>query len=555
MDFLNKAMAQASDLFRSMSVGSRITAGLLLVAIVVSLTFLFRVQVGGPNSYLMNGQHFSASQLPAMEAAFGEANLTDYQIDGAQIRVPRGQEAKYMAALAAKNALPQDPLDYLDRALNDNPLLSDRHQRQAKILLAKQQTLEAILNELPGIERARVIIDQEEKPGIVKSKDKTASVTVKAAGNAPLSDDQIVSIRRLVASSVAGLSYENVALTDVNTHQTHRGGADSPSSLVENRYRALRRLDEKEWEEKILRGPLALVPGATVSVTVELSNEYSKRERRVEHDPKKSTAIQTTEKSRTRTQEGAATAGVAGYVANQPAALPAAKGKGNREDEEETDRQEVNAVGTSETEVVTEGMTPTRVVASVQVPTSYFEMVWRERNPAEPGAQPKTPTAADLDKICTEEIAKIRKSVAVLLPAAPGVTDPNELVTVTEFQSITPAPLAEPQLTDQLIDWLVQSWSTLGLIFLGLASLVMLRSMVRAAPVEARVPMAAPAQAAAEEKPAEEEAAETPEAAKARRLKRFAADGMSLRDELSQLVAEDPDAAANILRTWIGNAS
>ena len=31
--------------------------------------------------------------------------------------------------------------------------------------------------------------------------------------------------------------------------------------------------------------------------------------------------------------------------------------------------------------------------------------------------------------------------------------------------------------------------------------------------------------------------------------------GPSLRDELSDLVKEDPDAAANILRTWIGQVS
>ena len=42
---------------------------------------------------------------------------------------------------------------------------------------------------------------------------------------------------------------------------------------------------------------------------------------------------------------------------------------------------------------------------------------------------------------------------------------------------------------------------------------------------------------------------ETPEMKAARRLRRFTGSGPSLRDELSELVTEDPDAAANILRT------
>ena len=42
MDFLNKAIAQLSDLFRSMTPGARITAGLLLAVVVVSMGYLFQ---------------------------------------------------------------------------------------------------------------------------------------------------------------------------------------------------------------------------------------------------------------------------------------------------------------------------------------------------------------------------------------------------------------------------------------------------------------------------------------------------------------------------------
>ena len=38
------------------------------------------------------------------------------------------------------------------------------------------------------------------------------------------------------------------------------------------------------------------------------------------------------------------------------------------------------------------------------------------------------------------------------------------------------------------------------------------------------------------------------------RLKRRAPHGPSLREELSELVKEDPDTAVNVLRAWIGNS-
>ena len=41
----------------------------------------------------------------------------------------------------------------------------------------------------------------------------------------------------------------------------------------------------------------------------------------------------------------------------------------------------------------------------------------------------------------------------------------------------------------------------------------------------------------------------------ARRLRRMSGKGPSLRDELSEMVKEDPDSAANILRSWIGQVN
>ena len=42
---------------------------------------------------LMGGEPFSAAQLPAMEAAFAKANLSDYEVEGNRIRIPGGQQA------------------------------------------------------------------------------------------------------------------------------------------------------------------------------------------------------------------------------------------------------------------------------------------------------------------------------------------------------------------------------------------------------------------------------------------------------------------------------
>ena len=82
MDFLNKAVAQLSELFRSMTPGARLTAGLLLVVVVVSLGYLFRYETSGADVYLMNGEPIQGGEMNEMVAAFGKAGLTDFEIQG-----------------------------------------------------------------------------------------------------------------------------------------------------------------------------------------------------------------------------------------------------------------------------------------------------------------------------------------------------------------------------------------------------------------------------------------------------------------------------------------
>src|SRR3954469_24159727 len=72
MDFLNKAIAQVSELFRSMTPGARITAGLLLAIVVVSMGYLFRTGANGPDAYLFGGEPMSDGQLTRVEAAIAK---------------------------------------------------------------------------------------------------------------------------------------------------------------------------------------------------------------------------------------------------------------------------------------------------------------------------------------------------------------------------------------------------------------------------------------------------------------------------------------------------
>ncbi len=554
MDFLNKAFAQLSDLFRSMTPAARITTGLLLAVVVVSLGYLFTHRVSGPDCDLMNGVPIPASYLSKMEAAFAKAGLSQYEIRGAHISVPKGQKAAYHAALADAGAVPPNFGDALAKAVSAGSLYESDRQKQARVKIATQTELALIISHMNGVESASVLYDTEKKGGLNRQTVTTASVAVKPLGSEALDQSQVSLIRHLVAGAIAGLKPGDVTVADLTGNVIyHGGGSENGGSATDNLFVSLTQIWEQRWKSKIL-GALAYVPGVRVTPTVELDRERINRVKKVKYDPKGITIYQSSEES-SRTHEGSPPAGRPGLVAqapNTPTALGSAQSGGSTESEDDSKTESTTAPNTEHTETEKEGLTPKRVSLAIGIPSSYFEKVWKERNPPEEGQDPQTPDQAALKTIEDEETAKIQKHVAGMLPPVTGVDDLTELVNVTSFPHIAGEEIPAPGVSQKALVWFGQYWSTLGMVGLALFSLLMLRSMIRAVPAG---PQPAGTAGAALSAATDDEEGESAETISARRLARFTGGGPSLRDELSDLVKEDADSAANILRTWIGTAS
>jgi flagellar M-ring protein FliF len=554
MDFLNKTLAQLSDLFKSMSPGARITAGLLLAVVVVSLAYLFNQRTNGADGYLMGGRPFSAAELPAMEAAFAQAGLSGYEITGNQVRVPRGQEHAYMAALADGGALPMGFHDYLDKAASDadSPWLS-KHQREEIIKNAKQRELSLIVRSMAGIENAAVHYETKREGGLRARDITTVSVSVKPVGNQELGRDRVPMIRHLVGSAI-GVSPDRVTVVDINGRAYPGGSGDDPISGGENPYIATMEMFQQGYKAKILDA-LSYVPGVTVNVNVELNKELRHREERVKVDPKVVQVASTEENSTENTTSNPAGGrpGVTAQApgANQAAALASTGGAGTKTENERSMRREQNVVSSDTTSIEEMGLTPTRVTVAVGVPQSYFVNIWRQLHPTPAGQADPTPDPAELKQIQQEQTTNLTNHVGHLLPKPMDTIDPTPLVTVTTFPDTPKAEVPAVGASDKALAWFGRYWTTLGMIGMGLVSLLFLRSLVRSAPADSGAPPALPPPAAADDEPGDAAGETRPP----KRTKRTFGKGPSLRDELVELVQEDPDAAANILRAWIGTPS
>lgn len=542
MDFINKAWDQIKEIYLSLTPGTRVTTALLLVVVVVSLGYLFRYSSSSGSGYLLSGAHFSPNDLPAMEAAFAAKGLSDYRIEGTRIRVPLGQQDKYVAALAEGNALPYNYLDIMEKTVKESSAFESRYKLEERTKIALQKELSRVISQMAGVQNAVVMFSRVNQGGLRRETVTTASVAIKPVGGQELAEQVVRSIRYYVAKSIGGIKAEEVVVTNMDTGANYYVTNDEPLQAAEGTY-ALKRSWETYFADKV-KSALGYVPGVLVSCNVELDPTKYQRQEQIKLDPK-AVALDVTETTKTR-QSSDDSGRRVGYVAqgNTPRSLASGGTAGTAQTEEETQRTEKNSVGQTVIQQETAGLMPKRVTVSVAIPTGYFRRVW-EQTQQGTGTNPgQGPTQQELDKIRSDEMTKIRNHVLTVLPANENVQDPAALVTVTDFIDMPLAVPQPPSMLEQTLDFLHVYWPTLGLMALVVFSLLILRATVRSAPGS---PPVSSTLAVAQEQPQAQ-----PEQEQKKKRWQTAEGTKPLREEVAELVAEDPETAANILRTWIG---
>ena len=220
---------------------------------------------------LLPGTVLPSSELAIVEAAFDRAQLADHRTEAGRIWVPRQRQSAYMRALVDAEALPREFGSSLRRALERNSPWQSRAVQQEMLRVAVQEELAHVICSMPGIERAAVLYDVDDRTaGLATAPEPTASVNVRTQPGAELEPDRVQAIRVLVAASIAGLAAERVAVTDLRSGRVFAGplaaAADDDVARVDPRL-ARQMVYERHLATK-LRQALAFIEGAVMDVTV-----------------------------------------------------------------------------------------------------------------------------------------------------------------------------------------------------------------------------------------------------------------------------------------------
>src|SRR4051794_15036299 len=531
MDFLNKALAQLSELFQSMTPGARITAGLLLAVVVISVGYLFQHGASGPDTYLFGGEPISSGQLDRVEAAIAKAGLSDFQREGFRIRVPSGQQSKYLAAVVDADALPPNFNTILEKALDKGGPWESREATRERLKIARQQTLSEIVRAMSWVENAIVLYDEHESRGlreVTPTKQVSASVSVKPIAGEMLTALRAKNIQKLVAHAV------NMKPTDVGVTNLGEGGPPGtegefgPDS-IDDEYLKTKVTFESQKRESIL-GALRDIPGVRVEVNADLSDTVEETTHTAKPDPKTAarTETSTSEDVTSSTPDAGGQPGQTSQGPNRQVATQSAPTQPQNRTHNESTRTE-NVVGIEDSHVVKKGYTPKEVWAIVSIPSSYIKNLWASRNPtATAAAKPD-----DLTPVWEEVRPKVENLVnqLLILQANKGGNEYKH-VQVVMLDSLPVPTIEPPSITSQAVAWTGRYWSTLAMLGVAMFSLLVLRSVVNGKPSDpasATSATASPLALHADQSKAASDSGDPDEAEKPKlRLKK----GTSVKDDL-----------------------
>ena len=352
---------------------------LLLAAVAGSLLVEFPEKKVGGEVELLVGAVLGPADLAVMEAVFDRSGLESYRVDDGRLYVDRGRQSGYLRALVDAGALPPEFGGSLRRAVeSDSPWRSKETQAEL-VRIATQEELSLVIRTMPGIEQAAVLYSGSNAGGLFRdgnASTQTASVSIRTQPELEIDRHRVEAIRVLVASSIAGLRVEQVALTDLRSGQVFDGPLLSDAEFITTDPNRARAVAYEQHVTLKIRQALAFISGVVVEVNASAIEQVA--------GGKEETVVRDTRAA---------------------ANVPAIVGVGSGDDQDASDVGQV-------------------VYVSVAIPETYIDRLREE-------------VYANLDDPAGAEIERLRTLVVGLVPATKPWG--RAVVTITRYPGLSAA--------------------------------------------------------------------------------------------------------------------
>jgi flagellar M-ring protein FliF len=216
-EFFSKIGNLIKEKWTGMTKSARIILLSILSSVVVAIVVLAVIFSKTGYAPLYTYTEANSAEMNEVVTALNDAGITEVKIQGLQILVPEKQIDQARMEMAVQG-FPRSTFNF-DRYNDTINIFSTETE---KTELKRQQltyNLMSALNTIKQVESSKVIITPEAEDPYVLETDKqpsTVAVMLKLKEGEKLTSDQIEGVYWLVLRSVAGLSRDNIALTDGN---------------------------------------------------------------------------------------------------------------------------------------------------------------------------------------------------------------------------------------------------------------------------------------------------------------------------------------------------
>lgn len=544
---MKEQLLSLRDTFLKLPMPTRVIGGSMVVAIAIGLWLLASGTGRSPSmERLFSSDSMTDDEITKVLAAFSAARLNGWKVDYNRIYVPASARDEYYRAAQDAGALPLREQSLIESAMAQASPLDSDSRRKAMENHAKERELGRRIGEFPEVLRATVLYDSM-KRGFAADHRQSASVIVTPKGANPLRPEMIRAIKELVRSSYAGMTADDVTVTDVNA----RGAVvlSETDDLFQERVK---------WEDLYRRKAAQLLQAfgpLSIDATVEIDPTMATEKAKLKIDPQGSTIQEqsaSTNSEVNRPQPAGAPGAQTNGVGNQSRAIDPAQMQVAKTTQKNESIVKVPGEEFETTKLA--GFLPKRVSFSIGVPESYYEKIrqidFLRSNPTATAADVPPLTVDERTKLKAATAEQIRNAISTMLMEGPAGEDRFPLVEVWDHRDLPELPLTAPSATDKAISWLADSWQTLAMIGLAVVALLMVRGVSKIGAGAPRPDFEEGFGLELPKPPVDEMEEDDGDGGP-----KLTITGQHLKQELTQLVGSNPEAAANVLRKWLDGAA
>ncbi len=542
MDRIKEQLARIQQQLSGLNATQKMLA-VSLVAIMVMTLLWWGRYAGQVDMEPVLDQSFSADDIARVTAQLASRGIS-YKVSGDKVLVSSDRKFEALADLGYAQLLPRDTRSGFDEIIKQVSPWDPDSKNRVMWNRAKEMTLSQVIRNFPGVSNAVVIIDPTSERRVGGNQMPSATINITMRGGEKPGTKLVNAAADVVAGSQSNLARGRISVVVDGVSYKVR---DKDDEMVDAGDTYLQRVQagERHFSTKISEH-LAYIKGVMVSVSVDLN---VKTEQKVIHtyEPgavQKETAVETTNQE-THAAGAASVEPGAGSNTGMSVLGPGAPG-GTDTTSEHSRTTFQNWVPESTATVSTPAGVATVVAASVRVPRSYFVDIFKASNP-----QAKEPDDALLSPLVSRELLNVRSAVK----ACTGIKA-DESVSVETYTDTMPSlqVAAAPSAANNVSALVSGHAKEIAVGGLAVVSLFMVSMMVRKSAPAPAVPLAARRSAPQPITANEDVAGEVGEVSPAldgMELDEDAVRGRQMLQQVSTMVDDNPDAAANLIKRWM----